>query len=611
MLWRRRESDDAWAARLVLGLPAQWQRRLLARWRGMRRADDVETWWAANRHLRETVEGLARVRGLPLDANDDEVIRAAERCADECFRQAGDGCVDAASARALMEAYARRRDVEPPPEKVKDGPAIARMTCPLWWRGKLRGVLGRRVEGAAVRLGYVHRAGECYVSDEAMRRVAGQKARCAAMLENTRVQNENGDEYTLAELAAKSTGNKAIRRAELMTRIAGFERIARDCGHAGLFVTITCPSRMHKWRSVGGGRVRPNDRYDGTLPREAQAYLCQLWARLRAALARRKKGIYGFRIAEPNHDGTPHWHLLIFCEQEARDEVVAQMRRYALKDSPDEQGADAHRCKVVDIDWERGSAAGYVAKYVAKNIDGYRVETDLLGNDALESSARVEAWAKQWRIRQFQQIGGPPVGVWRELRRVKELPENAPDFLREAHNAVNKLAQIEGRENACVAWDRYCRAQGGVFCGRKHRVRMMWADGEGLNRYGEPKPKKPIGVEAVEIVEWIPPWMAHMFAGKPATAPKPVQEVTWPVESTRHEWVVIGRGSAPAHEVRAMRRRQPAPWTRVNNCTANGRERETNEHVFGVRQSQEGIWAVVAGGAGPDRGSGRATIAHH
>lgn len=611
MLWRRRESDDAWAARLVLGLPAQWQRRLLARWRGMRRADDVETWWAANRHLRETVEGLARVRGLPLDANDDEVIRAAERCADECFRQAGDGCVDAASARALMAAYARRRDVEPPPEKVKDGPAIARMTCPLWWRGKLRGVLGRRVEGAAVRLGYVHRAGECYVSDEAMRRVAGQKARCAAMLENTRVQNENGDEYTLAELAAKSTANKAIRRAELMTRIAGFERIARDCGHAGLFITITCPSRMHKWRSVGGGRVRPNDRYDGTLPREAQAYLCQLWSRLRAALARRKKGIYGFRIAEPNHDGTPHWHLLIFCEQEARDEVVAQMRRYALKDSPDEPGADAHRCKVVDIDWERGSAAGYVAKYVAKNIDGYRVETDLLGNDALESSARVEAWAKQWRIRQFQQIGGPPVGVWRELRRVKELPENAPDFLREAHNAVNKLAQIEGRENACVAWDRYCRAQGGVFCGRKHRIRVMWADGEGLNRYGEPKPKKPIGVEAVEIVEWIPPWMAHMFAGKPATAPKPVQEVTWPVESTRHEWVVIGRGSAPAHEVRAMRRRQPAPWTRVNNCTANGRERETNEHVFGVRQSQEGIWAVVAGGAGPDRGSGRATIAHH
>ena len=610
MLWRRRESDDAWAARLVLGLPAQWQRRLLARWRGMRRADDVETWWAANRHLRETVEGLGRVRGLPLDANDDAVIRAAERCADECFRLAGDGCVDAAGARAIMAAYARRHDVEPPPEKVKDGPAIARMTCPLWWRGKLRAVLARRVEGAAVRLGYVHRAGECYVSDEALRRVAGQKARCAAMLENTRVQNENGDEYTLAELAAKSTANKAIRRAELMTRIAGFERIARDCGHAGLFVTITCPSRMHKWRSVGGGRVRPNDRYDGTLPRDAQAYLCQLWGRLRAALARRKKGIYGFRIAEPNHDGTPHWHLLIFCEQGARDEVVAQMRRYALKDSPNEPGADAHRCKVVDIDWERGSAAGYVAKYVAKNIDGYRVETDLLGNDALESSARVEAWAKQWSIRQFQQIGGPPVGVWRELRRVKELPENAPDFLREAHRAVNKLAQIEGRENACVAWDRYCRAQGGVFCGRKHRVRMMWADSEGLNRYGEPKPKKPIGVEAVEIVEWIPPWMAHMFAAKPATAPKPVQEVTWPVESTRHEWVVIGRGSAPAHEVRAMRRRQPAPWTRVNNCTVNGREKETNEHVFRVRESEAGIWAVVAGGAGADRGSGRATFAH-
>ena len=91
------------------------------------------------------------------------------------------------------------------------------------------------------------------------------------MLEATTATNELGQEYALAELAAKGIANKAIRRGELMTRIAGFERIAVDCAHVGLFFTMTCPSRMHKWRTVAGGKVVENRRYDGTTPKEAQA----------------------------------------------------------------------------------------------------------------------------------------------------------------------------------------------------------------------------------------------------------------------------------------------------------------------------------------------------
>ncbi|MDF6450821.1 replication endonuclease, partial [Escherichia coli] len=136
---------------------------------------------------------------------------------------------------------------------------------------------------------------------------------------------------------------------------------------------------MHKFTKTKHGKVIPNRKYDGTTPGEARAYLSDMWAKLRAWLDRRGIKLYGFRIAEPNHDGTPHWHLLVFCEPGKQGMVRKGFREYALRDSGTEAGAAEHRCRFVSIDWSRGSAAGYIAKYVSKNIDGYRVEKDLYG----------------------------------------------------------------------------------------------------------------------------------------------------------------------------------------------------------------------------------------
>lgn len=582
-------ANPEWAAAKVAGMPRRWQGRLLRGWDKRRNAYNADVlgqegdatrdaaYWLADR-----LEGL-RTTSLPLDAGDGDIVARAEQLAGDCMAMQSQclygeavlvsAGVDTAGAqgmrghfndstalRAAMVGICRANHVEPPAgKKMTDQGAIARMVCPQWWRRQLRKVQAAAVEAGAISIGYVNRTADIYVSNESLTRRVQQNKRNAAMLEATKARNEDGQEFTLAELSAKGVSNKAIKRGELMTRIAGFERIARECDHEGLFFTITCPSRMHKWRTVKGGRVIENRRYDHTQPDEAQRYLSKVWARIRAALARAGFRWYGFRIAEPNHDGTPHWHVLVFFDRTwpgaggcaAMPRVAAVIRSYALMDSPTERGAKKHRVDFEKIDWNKGSAAAYIAKYVSKNIDGYGVGEDLYGNPTFETCHRVEAWAATWRIRQFQQIGGAPVTVWREMRRVKELPADAPAHVEQAHRACNKVAPMEGagQDGASVAWDMYIKAQGGVFCGRDYKIKLQLEDLGGVGRYGEALPPRPVGLTTVVAQ----PYRDGIVFG--------TRYLDWVVKSARHVWEIIvrGAGKAKAGIARA--------WTRVNNCT--------------------------------------------
>jgi hypothetical protein len=644
-------SSLAWADRQVSELPKRWQQKLLKRWRADMPGESGHPEFEANSHLRTWADRLGGSR-LPLDASDADICNAADQLAQRAqdlasvlgaevkggllqptghiigefslLQQPGRvqffTVPEAYRESALRDAMARLaigQGIEPPipynyetETGVQDGAAIARLIDAQWWRRKLRRVHAKIVEGAAIDLGYVNRARDCYVSNESVWRRAQQNERNAASLEATLATNELGQEYTLAELAAKGPANKAIRRAELMTRISGFERIAVELGHAGLFFTMTCPSRMHKWSTVKGqgNRVIENKRYDGTLPGEAQKYLAKVWARIRASLARQEIGQYGFRIAEPNHDGTPHWHLLVFVPPGELAAFQSTVWKYALKDSPNEPGAEKHRVDFKPIDAGRGTAAGYIAKYVAKNIDGYSLNTDLFGNDAIEASHRVEAWAATWSIRQFQQIGGPPVGVWRELRRIGELPNGAPKHLIDAHHAANKLTDIEAGTVKAVAWDRYIKAQGGVFCGRGALIKVATVQPEGINKYGEAAAPKVIGVETFSRELYTPDHMRHM----PNGGGKASRLIEWIVESARHVWTITKAATARlVPEFNAASR----PWTCVNNCTEKKENDATDtpgNSETAASAAQPDAWKRLAGhfGRAPVLGQGTGQRAH-
>lgn len=584
-----REALEALAA----GLPARWRNNLVARLEhkvggypeGARIALGKAAFEAKD-EIYAAVRTLAAVR-VPLDAQDADICARADALADWCMSLGNlpemrwmAGKVDADGELLFWQRLAEKMSqvatdqgiVPPDVKRYGAQPVCARLMCALWWRRALRKHHARSVEGTAIALGLVNKQVDAYVSRESLARRQQQNKRNAETLARTvAVNRDTGQEFSLAELAAKGTANKKIRRNELMTRIAGFEKIARELGHAGSFITITCPSRMHRWRTVNDGKnVIENPKYDNTTPREAQAYLSQLWGRARASLARKKIKLYGFRIAEPQHDATPHWHCLFFHAPEHADTVADVIKHYALKDSPDERGAHARRVDVKAIDWAKGSAAGYIAKYVSKNIDGHALETDKAGDPILTVPARVEAWAATWGIRQFQQVGGPPVTVWRELRRVASLAADAPAHLVAAHQACNR-DKTEGKERA-ADWAAYVQAQGGVYCGRKYVIRLECEDREGQGRYGDVIAPAIVGVATMgtrRVIDGICDYMDfdRYFA-------KSVRYV-WDIkpgerggqQKTDGEALRLAGWLAGRSPLAVEFARLAAPWTRVTNCT--------------------------------------------
>lgn len=529
---------------------------------------------AQQRHGRACAEVAAIAAGnteaqLSASASEAEIAAHADRrAALMAERIAGLGpMVDAASLLRwlndeVVRLQARAFVVRKGHESQRIAGLLARAQAPEWWRRQLRREVRQRAEAQAIHAGEVNaRSGQWYASDETVKRRLLQNRRNAAILERTELENEDGQVFTLKALADKGTGNKAIRRGELMTRIRGCEEWAEAEGHRGVFLTLTAPSRFHQHSTRIGGM---NPKYRGATPRDAQDWLCAAWARARARLHRIGVQAYGFRVAEPHQDGCPHWHALVWVPAGQVWRLVLAIKRHWLADEGDEPGARAHRCKAVMM--RSGHASGYVAKYIAKNIDdagavgieGHRDEfegegAELQGELWANPAVRVEAWAAAWGIRQFQAIGQPPVTVWRELRRVKaEAVESAPARVQLAWDGVNR----EGDQRAC--WATFLDMQGGTNTGREYRIRVAKLRALHHGRYEVVELAKPVGVYASEAPDVL-------------------------VQSTRKEWKPRGsRGSAcgatggpNAAAARAVSRpgevsgatRSAPPWTRVNNCT--------------------------------------------
>ncbi len=443
----------------------------------------------------ESIHSRLVIHDLNLTAALPELRESAQRIAQRC-RIERERATSLAQAHQACQAITGRYGVTPPPvEPGQWAPSLNRMCCPQWWLRKIKVLKLRTLEEMARNIELVNRCRSAYASDHVVHLKRQQRESNRQYLAATFISNELGQSYSLQDLADRSVSNPAVRRAELMVRIRGFEMVADLVGHAGEFYTLTTPSRMHACRHDG----QPNPRYDRTTPLQAHAYLTHLWALIRAELHRRGIQPYGFRVVEPHHDGTPHWHLLLFMPPEHRATLREVMQRYALLENGDEPGALRHRFKAVAIDPDKGTAAGYIAKYIAKNIDGHALEQDLLDQPAQQAAEHITTWATTWGIRQFQQIGGPSVTVWRQLRRLSEVDDEDLETLRQAATASD--------------WAAFMLAVGAPGIPRRdHAIQPHYALTRHLDsetgeitqtlktRYGDPAPQRVAGIVWQRVV---------------------------------------------------------------------------------------------------------------
>ncbi|MCG7569187.1 replication endonuclease [Pseudoalteromonas sp. CNC9-20] len=451
----------------------------------------------ANRRL-DAADKALTLYDISLSVPDDDICDIADRRAYLLSRKRAKYGPTLKTYYQCAE-YVRKYDIAPPelPEYFTCAPyyrnlldsvsafenlaaAINRMCCDLWWRRNLRKLKAFRVEQLARDLRLVHKKAHPYVSQHSLYERRNRKAKTDALLSDLFVVPDDAnfmqDFESLADIASRSHTSGKQQAAELMVRIRGFEELAQMLGHKGEFYTITAPSRFHSVNRTGF----PNAKYQFLSPADAQSYFNDLWARARARFAKAGIKPYGFRVVEPHHDGCPHWHMLLFLEKGESAKVRKILSELATKDTPEEVKTKATRFKAIRIDPAKGSAAGYIAKYITKGITGDNLDKttcpqggdlNVSTNQAAESAT---TWASNFNIRRFQQIGGPTVSAWRELRRLGQGATGQCEVANAMNTDLNNIEQFALEKVRAAAdssdWAAFCIAMGGVQVKRKDQT---------------------------------------------------------------------------------------------------------------------------------------------
>ncbi|EOZ5372688.1 replication endonuclease, partial [Escherichia coli] len=446
--------------------------------------------------------------------------------------------------------------------------AILRLTCAEWWKRKLWLLRCEWREEQLRAACLVSRKTSPYLSQDALSEFRAQREKTRDFLKSFMLENEDGFTIDLETVYYAGVSNPVHRKAEMMATMKGLELLAEARGDRAVFLTVTCPSKYHATTENG----HPNPKWNGATMRDSSDYLVNtFFAAVRKKLNRDGLRWYGIRTVEPHHDGTVHWHMMVFAHPEEIDTIVSHTRDIAIQEDRHELGDDiTPRFKAEYVDGSKGTPTSYIATYIGKNLDSRAVDgidpktgkprvDHETGKSMTESVERAIGWARLHRVRQFQFFGIPSRQVWRELRRLaSQMARNPEGPQRLKDDAMD--AVLAAADAGCFA--TYIEKQGGVLVPRKdYLIRTAYDLADELNDYGE---------QSVQIYGIWSPFIGE--SSRVCTHPdnwKLVRRKPEAEDSARENGFDLQGGPA-------------APWTRGNNCP---RVQETDNN--GTEQPEE------------------------
>lgn len=282
---------------------------------------------------------------------------------------------------------------------------------------------------------------------------------------------------SLKEAFDSSVSNRKNRVTELIVRAKGVCTLAESSGLKGHFAVLTCPSRFHSVTTLHNRKTgkkwhteNPNWAEAG-MPsvRDSHQWLLDTFTRIRKRLDKADITLPGLRTVEPHADGCVHWNILFYAPPQLCDAILTIFREEALRDCPDEKGAQEHRIKITEVDPQKGDGFSYIIKYITK-MAGFEHSKGTESLSDHQSSAtfqqavkRVSVWSRVSGLRLFQFFGCPSVSVYRQLRRMRSALMSGDISL--THFTEAEKQELEALRQAADEGDfrRYIELNNGFF----------------------------------------------------------------------------------------------------------------------------------------------------